>query len=173
MLLLYALTTTEFSFRLKQVVILDVLIIAGLYTLRVVAGAIASHVPVSPWFLAFSMFFFLSLAFVKRYSELHLAVGRDNAQHSLSGRGYVLGDLDLLRTIGPTSGYLAVAVLALYLNSPEVHVLYQRPGALWLIGPVLLYWITRIWLLAHRGLMHSDPVVFGLTDRISYALAGV
>ena len=119
------------------------------------------------------MFLFLSLAFVKRYAELRLVGGEGEVQDYLLARGYFVGDLDLLRSVGVASGYLAVAVLALYINSPEVHILYQRPAALWLIGPLLLYWVTRVWLLAHRGRMHGDPVVFALSDRPSYVVAGL
>ena len=173
MLVLYVATTLAYSFWLKRVAVLDVLLLAGLYTLRVVAGAIATDVRVSPWFLAFSLFFFLSLAFLKRYTELTLARSTEQPQRFLSARGYAVDDLDLIRSIGPTSGYLAVAVLALYIASPEVHVLYDEPGILWLVGPVLLYWITRVWLLAHRGQMHGDPVVFALSDRTSWILVGV
>jgi 4-hydroxybenzoate polyprenyltransferase len=173
MLLLYVATTMAYSFWLKRVAVLDVLLLAGLYTLRVVAGAIATDVRVSPWFLAFSLFFFLSLAFLKRYTELALARTTERPHRFLSARGYAVDDLDLIRSIGPTSGYLAVAVLALYIASPEVHVLYHEPGILWLVGPVLLYWITRVWLLAHRGQMHGDPVVFALADRPSWMLVGV
>ena len=172
-LVLYLVATTAYSLGLKRIAILDVLVLAGLYTLRVLAGAVAAHVPVSPWFLAFSMFFFLSLAFVKRYAELRLAEGEGGGQDYLLARGYLVGDLDLVRSVGATSGYLAVAVFALYISSPEVNVLYRAPGALWLIGPILLYWITRVWFLAHRGQMHGDPVVFALTDRPSYVMAGL
>jgi hypothetical protein len=119
------------------------------------------------------MFFFLSLAFVKRYAELRLAGGEGEVQDYLLARGYLMGDVDLLRSVGATSGYLAVAVLALYINSPEVHILYRQPAALWLIGPLLLYWVTRVWFLAHRGRVYGDPVVFALTDRPSYVLAGL
>jgi 4-hydroxybenzoate polyprenyltransferase len=172
-LLLYLVMTTVYSFTLKRIPILDVLVLASLYTLRVLAGAVAAHVPVSPWFLAFSMFFFLSLAFVKRYAEVRLAGQEGEVHDYLRARGYLVGDLDLLRTVGTTSGYLAVAVLALYINSPEVHVLYPRPATLWLVGPLLLYWVTRVWFLAHRGRMHGDPVIFALTDRPSYVLAAL
>jgi 4-hydroxybenzoate polyprenyltransferase len=172
-LVLYLGATTAYSFGLKRIAILDVLVLAGLYTLRVLAGAVAAHVPVSPWFLAFSMFFFLSLAFVKRYAELRLAESEGGGQDYLLARGYLVGDLDLVRSVGATSGYLAVAVFALYISSPEVNVLYRAPGALWLIGPILLYWVTRAWFLAHRGRMHGDPVVFALTDRPSYVMAGL
>jgi 4-hydroxybenzoate polyprenyltransferase len=170
-LLLYIATTTLYSLWLKRVVILDVFVLAGLYTFRVLAGAVATNVSVSPWFLAFSMFFFLSLAFVKRYAELRFAAGKTEDQDYLAARGYLIEDLELLKSVGAASGYLAVAVLALYINSPEVHVLYRQPVLLWLIGPLLLFWITRVWLLAHRGCLHTDPVVFALTDRPSYVLA--
>jgi 4-hydroxybenzoate polyprenyltransferase/phosphoserine phosphatase len=172
-LLLYLGVTTAYSFKLKRIAILDVLLLAGVYTLRVLAGAIATHVRVSPWFLAFSMFFFLSLAFVKRYAELHQEGGGGQVREYLSARGYLPNDVDLLRTLGATSGYLAVTVLALYIQSPDTNVMYRRPDVLWLICPLLLYWITRVWFLAHRGQMHGDPVVFALTDRASYALAGL
>jgi 4-hydroxybenzoate polyprenyltransferase len=172
-LVLYLGTTTAYSFALKRIAILDVLVLAGLYTLRVLAGAVATDVHVSPWFLAFSTFFFLSLAFVKRYAELRLAAGEWAVQDYLLARGYIVGDADLLRSLGATSGYLAIAVLALYMNSPEVLVLYSRPAALWLIGPLLLYWVTRIWFLAHRGRMECDPVVFALTDCPSYVLTAL
>jgi 4-hydroxybenzoate polyprenyltransferase len=170
-LVLYAGTTTAYSFALKRIAILDVLVLAGLYTLRVLAGAVATDVTVSPWFLAFSMFFFLSLAFVKRYAELQLPRGDGEEQQYLRARGYLTSDADLLRSIGGASGYLAVAVLAFYIHSPEVHRLYSQPAVLWVIGPLLLYWISRVWLLAHRGQLHGDPVVFALTDRSSYLLA--
>jgi 4-hydroxybenzoate polyprenyltransferase len=171
-LLFYIATTTAYSLGVKRIVVLDVVVLAGLYTLRVLSGAVATEVAVSPWFLAFSMFFFLSLAVVKRYTELRLAMEAE-APVYLQARGYRLDDLDLLKNVGPTSGYLAVGVLALYINSPEVHVLYTRPAVLWLIGPLILYWMTRVWLLAHRGQMHGDPVVFAITDLPSYLLAGL
>ena len=123
------------------------------------------------WLLAFSMFLFLNLAFVKRYAELAMSL-RDGATSSY-GRAYVVTDLDLIRTLGPTSGYLAVLVFALYLNSPDVLKLYPRPVLLWGICPLLLYWVTRLWFFAQRGGMHHDPVVFALTDRISYVVAGL
>jgi 4-hydroxybenzoate polyprenyltransferase len=170
---LYLGATTAYSLFLKRVAILDVLVLAGLYTLRVLAGAVATQVSVSPWFLAFSMFFFLSLAFVKRYAELRRAGGNGEGPAYLLARGYIVGDVDLLRSVGAASGYLAIAVLALYINSPEVHRLYGQPAWLWLIGPLLLYWITRVWFLAHRGRLDGDPVVFALTDVPSYVLAGL
>ena len=172
-LLIYQTTTMAYSFALKRIAILDVIVLAGLYTIRVLAGAVATDVPVSPWFLAFSTFLFLSLAFVKRYGELRLAGNRGADAGFLEARGYQPGDLDLLRSVGASSGYVAVAVFALYISSGDVHLLYARPAALWLIGPLILYWITRVWFLAHRGKMHDDPVVFALTDTPSYVLAGL
>lgn len=167
MLLLYLALTVAYTALLKRLVIVDVLVLAGLYTLRVLAGGFAAGVEVSPWLLAFSMFLFLSLAFVKRYTELR-AGGADGG---LQRRGYTAGDTELLRSFGTAAGYLSVLVLALYINqSREVTHLYRRPGALWLIGPCLLYWVTRVWLLAHRGRLHDDPVVFTVKDPASYAV---
>lgn len=162
-----------YSFVLKRIAVLDVFVLAGLYTMRVLAGAVAVDVPASPWFLAFSTFLFLSLALVKRYAELQLAEQNGGTEGFLAARGYQPGDLDLLSSVGTASGYVAVAVFALYINSSDVHVLYRRPAVLWLIAPLILYWITRVWLLAHRGRMHSDPVVFAFTDRTSYVLAAL
>ncbi len=173
MLLLYQVTTMAYSFVLKRIAVLDVFVLAGLYTMRVLAGAVAVDVPASPWFLAFSTFLFLSLALVKRYAELQLAEQNGGTEGFLAARGYQPGDLDLLSSVGTASGYVAVAVFALYINSSDVHVLYRRPAVLWLIAPLILYWITRVWLLAHRGRMHSDPVVFAFTDRTSYVLAAL
>lgn len=119
------------------------------------------------------MFFFLSLAFVKRYAEVQLPRGMGKEQPYLRARAYLVGDADLLRSVGAASGYLAVAVLALYIHGPEVHLLYSQSAVLWLIGPLLLYSVSRVWFLAHRGQLHGDPVVFALTDRPSYALAAL
>jgi 4-hydroxybenzoate polyprenyltransferase len=169
-LLLYLALSTAYSLFLKRLVVVDVMVLAGLYTLRVLSGGIATGVAVSPWLLAFSMFLFLSLAFVKRYTELR-AAALDDSRGEASRRGYTREDMELLKSFGTASGYLSVLVLALYINqSREVTVLYRNPAALWLIGPCLLYWITRVWLLASRGMMHEDPVVFTVKDRVSYAL---
>jgi 4-hydroxybenzoate polyprenyltransferase len=173
MLFLYQVTTMAYSFALKRIAVLDVFVLAGLYTMRVLAGAVAVDVPASPWFLAFSTFLFLSLALVKRFAELRLAEQSGGTEGFLAARGYQHGDLDLLNSVGTASGYVAVAVFALYINSSDVHVLYRQPAVLWLIAPLILYWITRVWLLAHRGQMHSDPVVFAFTDRTSYVLAAL
>ena len=161
----YYLTTLAYSFHLKRVVLLDVLTIAGLYTLRIIAGAAAVAIAPSFWLLAFSIFVFLSLAMVKRYTELVNL--RALGQHSASGRDYQVSDLSLLAALGGGSGYQAVLVLALYINSDTVTELYTRPEILWILCPLLLYWISRTWLIAHRGAMDDDPLVYTLRDRLS------
>ncbi len=165
---LYYVLTLAYSLRLKQLVLVDVLTLAGLYTLRIIAGGAATDIPLSFWLLAFSMFLFLSLALVKRTSEL--LVCRDAARDAAAGRDYRTTDLETLAQFGVTSGYLAVLVLALYIDSPSVVTLYSEPWMLWLLCPVLLYWISRVWLLTRRGELHEDPMVFALTDRTSYGL---
>lgn len=162
--------TVAYSLYLKQIALLDVLVLAILYTTRILAGSVAFGMAISPWLLAFSVFIFLSLAFVKRYSELRLL--RSLAKTSAKGRGYFAGDLEQLGNLGAASGYISVLVLALYLNSEEVTTLYRWPELLWLALPPLLYWMSRVWLLAHRGQIDQDPVVFALHDRPSYYAAG-
>src|SRR5439155_18916087 len=131
-------------------------------------GAAAVPVPLSFWLLAFSLFIFSSLALAKRYSEMMAMqkLGRSEAH----GRGYRTDDMPLLQSMGVTSGYLAVLVMALYINSPEIHALYARPFALWAICPLLIFWISRVWVTTHRGQMHDDPVVFALRDNVSLAI---
>ena len=170
-LTIYLALTTAYSLFLKRMLLLDVLTLAGLYTHRVVAGALAAQVVLTPWLLAFSMFLFLSLAFAKRYTELTLV--RENEGQKLVGRAYVVQDLAVIESVGPTSGYIAVLVLALYINSELVRSLYTRPSILWGICPILLYWITRVWFFAGRGLLQDDPVVFALRDRLSFVLGAV
>lgn len=167
-LCLYGLVTTVYSLYAKKIPIVDVLLLAGLYSFRIFSGGFASQVPLSPWLLAFSLFFFLSLAFVKRYTELLSLVEQNKV--ATKGRGYVVSDMELLRSVGPASGYLAVLVLALYTNSNVVSELYNHPLRLWLLEPLMLYWITRVWFLAHRGEMHDDPIVFALKDVTSYVV---
>ncbi|NIR49894.1 UbiA family prenyltransferase [candidate division KSB1 bacterium] len=168
---LYVGLTSAYSFYLKRVVIVDVLILAGLYTFRILSGGVALNIDITTWLLAFSMFFFLSLAFVKRYSELRLIQNLE--QNHNKGRGYSMVDKEVLRSVGPASGYLSVLVLALYINSEEVVKLYKSPATLWLIGPFLLYWITRVWFLAHRGVMDDDPIVFTVRDPKSYFVGAI
>jgi 4-hydroxybenzoate polyprenyltransferase len=167
-LAIYFVTTFAYSMALKQRPVLDVLCLAGLYTLRIGAGAAAIGVPVSRWLLAFSIFLFLSLALVKRISELRLTRGAEGGR--LHGRGYLGSDLDLLSGMGSASAYTAVLTLALYVTSPEVSRLYTRPDFLWAICPCFLYWLTRILLLARRGEITDDPVVFAIKDPASYAV---
>jgi 4-hydroxybenzoate polyprenyltransferase len=162
----YFLMAMAYSLYFRHKLILDVLLLAGFYTLRILAGGIAASVIVSPWLLSFSMFLFLSLAFLKRYTELRLMEEQKKIHHS--GRGYVLSDIVLVQTVGSTSGYLSVLVLALYINGREVLELYRHPWVLWFIGPCLLYWITRMWFLAHRGQMAHDPILFAVRDSKSY-----
>ncbi|MGB8330997.1 MAG: UbiA family prenyltransferase [Polyangiales bacterium] len=169
-LLGYVGLTTAYTFVLKQRMIIDVLTLASLFTYRVMAGGIAVDVPLSPWLLAFSIFFFTSLAFVKRYSEL-IQIKSEQDQ-AIKGRNYVPADIPIIASAGPAAGLLAVLVFALYINSPAIVVYYSQPEALWGICLVLVYWITRIWFLAARDQMHDDPVLFALKDRTSLA-AGV
>ncbi|MFT3791179.1 MAG: UbiA family prenyltransferase [Rudaea sp.] len=164
-LLTYYAITLAYSFGLKRIAMLDTVALAMLYTTRIVAGAAAVRVPLSFWLLAFSMFLFMSLALVKRYIELHSLLERGGSK--TDGRGYDVDDLSLIQSLGGASGYIAVLVLALYINSSASEALYRHPQVLWLLCPLLLYWISRVWLKAHRGLMHDDPVVFALTDYVS------
>jgi 4-hydroxybenzoate polyprenyltransferase len=161
--------TLAYSLRLKRVVMLDVIVLAALYTVRIIGGTVVIAAALSFWLLAFSMFIFLSLALLKRHTELSamLAAGRTDA----AGRGYAVEDLPLLQSLGASSGYMAVLVLALYINSAESIALYGRPQVLWLLCPLILYWVSRAWVIAHRGAMDDDPVVFAATDRVSQLVA--
>lgn len=165
LLAVYVCLTTAYSLCIKKQLVLDVLLLAGLYTFRMFAGAVAVEVQLSQWLLAFSMFFFFSLAIGKRYIELNRRSGPTG--ETLPGRGYRAEDASLLESLGPTSGYLAVLVLCLYIESEQVRSMYDRPWLLWAACPLLLYWITRFWLLAKRRQIADDPVVFALKDRAS------
>ncbi len=160
-----------YSWRLKLKPLLDVFVLAGLYTLRLIGGHAATGVAYSDWLLAFSIFVFLSLALVKRFEEVQGAA--PDAGGFIRGRGYRPEDLPLLAPLGVASGFLGALVLALYVSSEQVRVLYRRPSWLLLICPLLMYWIARMWLIAHRGRMHDDPVVFALKDRASYVIGAV
>lgn len=165
----YLLTSVAYSLFLRRLPLIDVIVLAGLYALRIFAGGFAVGIPISQWLIAFSVFFFLNLAFVKRYAELSLL--REHAHTQALGRNYTVDDMDLIRSMGVASGFVSVLVLVLYVNSDDVRLLYEHPHVLWLLGPLLLYWISRVWLHAHRGRMHDDPVVFATHDRASYAVA--
>ena len=151
--------------RLKRVVLLDCIILSMLYTLRIVAGAAAVQMGLSFWLLAFSVFLFLSLAFVKRYAEIEVQVlaGRDE----LHGRGYKTSDGPLIQTLGVSAGFVAVLVFSMYLNSDQILLLYGAPEIVWGAVVVLVYWISWMWLQAHRGLMHDDPLVFAVKEPAS------
>ena len=164
---IYAVTTTAYSFVLKRVVLMDVIVLSLLYTIRIFTGSAASGVPVSNWLGGFSVFFFLSLAFVKRFAELENLKMRDKAPSN--GRGYILADIEQLRSFGTASGYASVVVLMLYIWSLDSH-LYHHPGRLWLLLPVVLMWVSQLWLLASRGELNEDPVVYAITDKRSLFL---
>ncbi|RLP55738.1 MAG: UbiA family prenyltransferase [Ketobacter sp.] len=164
-LAVYYLLTLAYSFKLKRLVMVDVITLASLYTIRILAGAAAVGVTLSFWLLSFSMFLFLSLAIVKRYTEL-LKLRSKKATKTL-GRGYQVQDAELLAPLGGASGYISVLVLALYINSPDVKSLYSQPELMWPACLVMLYWVSRIWIIAHRGNMNDDPIVFALKDMAS------
>jgi 4-hydroxybenzoate polyprenyltransferase/phosphoserine phosphatase len=167
----YAGLAAGYSLYLKHRALVDVLILAGLHTLRVIAGAIAIEVALSFWLLAFSVFLFFSLAVVKRCSELRAQGGVPEA--ALAGRDYRVSDLPVLRAMGLASGYVAVLVFALYIDSADIAARYSDPQWLWLSCPALLYWISHVWIKEGRGEMHDDPLMFALRDPASYAVLTV
>jgi 4-hydroxybenzoate polyprenyltransferase len=171
LLVIYLVLSKLYTSLLKSLPVVDVLVLAGLYSIRILAGGAATDVEVSRFLIAFSGFLFLSLALLKRYAEL-LQVEK---QHGLGavGRGYRVSDLQIIIAVGPCAGIAAVLVMAMYLNdSPAANTLYGWPSLLWLACPVLLYWIMRTWLLAHRQQMTDDPVAFAVRDPISWACVG-
>ena len=166
---IYLALTTTYSLHLKKVAVLDVIILAGLYTMRIMAGSAAVAIWPSHWLLAFSTFLFFSLALVKRYGEL--VIMRKVNGEGATARGYELNDGELLAAMGVASGYLAVLVLALYINTDTAQAFYARYQLIWFQCPLLFYWISHVWLIAHRGKMPDDPLIFALSDRISRILA--
>jgi 4-hydroxybenzoate polyprenyltransferase len=178
-LALYGGVSLAYSAWLKRVAILDVLVLAGLYTLRILAGTLATGVPTSAWLFTLAIFLFLSLALLKRTSELVGAPprGDDTAPRagaiSSTRRGYASADLDILSALGVASGLVAVLVVALYVSSADVTRLYRHPERLWLLCPLGLHWVSRLWLLARRGVVDDDPVLFALRDRASWATGGL
>jgi 4-hydroxybenzoate polyprenyltransferase/phosphoserine phosphatase len=169
-LLGYFVLTTAYSFVLKRKMLIDVVVLAMLYVIRILAGAVAIDNLISEWLLAFSMFIFMSLALIKRYVEL--AVRIDSGLANPANRNYKLGDLEVVAALAAAAGFNAVTVFALYVSSDTVHLLYRRPQLLWLICPVLLYWISRALMMAHRRHMDDDPIIFALKDKNSI-VAGV
>jgi 4-hydroxybenzoate polyprenyltransferase len=169
-LVFYFTLTCGYSWRLKRLILVDCLTLAVLYTMRIVAGAAAVGHHLSFWLLAFSVFLFLSLAFVKRYAELEVQLL--SGKKKIHGRGYHTADAVLIQTMGIVAGYTSVLVLALYLNSDAVLKLYAAPELIWGAVPVMLFWVSWMWMQAHRGKMHDDPLVFAVKDRASL-IAGV
>lgn len=159
---LYAVTTTAYSFAIKRMLLVDVLCLAGLYTLRIIGGKAAATLPLSFWLIAFSMFFFLSLALVKRYVELQTS--KVSERDRIAGRGYRPEDQAIVGQAGIASAFTAALVLSLYIQSQEVIGYYSSPWLIWPLVPIVLYITVRIWVLAYRREMHDDPVVFIATD---------
>lgn len=165
---LYIVSTAAYSFLLKRIAIVDVLVLSGLYTLRMLAGGAATGTTISPWLAGFSSFLFLSLAMVKRFSELENL--RERGLAATHGRGYLVADLEQIRAFGTASAYAAILIFALYITRPDVDALYRHATRLWLVVPLLVYWLNRVWLLASRGELDDDPVIFAIRDRISLAV---
>jgi 4-hydroxybenzoate polyprenyltransferase len=170
-LVVYFSLTCAYSLWLKRLALIDCLTLAALYTLRIIAGAAAVAITLSFWLLAFSVFIFLSLAFVKRYAELQVQADAGNSH--AQGRGYAVTDAPLIKTLGITAGYAAVLVLALYLHGETVVQLYKTPFLIWFAVLTLLFWISWVWMKAHRGEMHDDPIVFAIKDKASLIAAAL
>jgi 4-hydroxybenzoate polyprenyltransferase len=168
-LAIYVAATFAYSIWLKPIALLDAFVLAGLYSIRILAGAAAVQVPLSHWLLAFSLFMFLSLALAKRHAELSALAGRDG--DAARGRGYRASDRDIVGMLGCASGFASIIVFALYITSGDMLALYANPRWLWMILPLMLYWISRVWLLAHRGQLDEDPVLFAVRDPVSLAVA--
>ena len=167
-LLLYLATTLAYTWILKRLVLVDVLALSGLYILRLLAGGAATLTPISHWLAGFSMFLFLSLAIVKRFAELENL--RASNSTPKNGRGYLLADIAQLRSFGTASAYAAVVVFCIYIAGVDVTKIYRQPRLLWLIAPLMILWLNRLWLLASRGELDEDPVAFALTDRMSLSI---
>lgn len=170
-LLLYAATTLSYSIYLKRVALVDVLVLSGLYTVRLLAGGAATATMISHWLAGFAIFLFLSLAIVKRFAELENA--RLSGTQLKNGRGYLMTDLEQIRSFGTASAFASVVVFANYISSQDVMKFYHHPRYLWLIVPFMILWLCRVWLLATRGELNEDPVAFALTDRASLAMGAV
>jgi 4-hydroxybenzoate polyprenyltransferase len=164
-LLLYLVTTLAYSSYLKRIALVDVLVLAGLYTLRLEAGSAATQTPISQWLAGFSVFLFLSLAIVKRFAELENL--RASGSSPKNGRGYLVADIEQMRAFGTSSAYAAVVIFAIYISGQDVTALYHQARLLWLMVPLMILWLSRLWLLASRGELNEDPVVFALTDWMS------
>jgi 4-hydroxybenzoate polyprenyltransferase len=165
-LISYIAVSTAYSFHLKKRPLVDVFTLAFLFTIRVVGGGLASGYPVTMWLLAFTIFLFLGLAFLKRCSELVRiqALGRKH----MGSRGYGVVDLTTLQMFGVASAFVAIVVFALYLNSAVAEAQYRWPMALFGVAPCLLLWLCRLWLATARGEMHDDPIVYSMKDKVSW-----
>lgn len=170
-MMLYYLATLAYSINLKRRAVVDICVLAGLYTMRIIAGGVATDIPLSVWLLAFSIFFFFSMAAVKRQAELVDMAERGKLD--VSGRGYTVKDLEIISMMALAAGYVSVMVMALYVNSPAIVELYTTPAALWGICFILLYWISRVVMITHRGHMNDDPVLFAARDRNSRICAAL
>ena len=174
-LCLYLLTAMAYALWVKGFAMLDVICLALLYVLRIIAGGVAVDLFPTAWLLAFGSFLFLSLAFAKRYTEL--AMLADRGDEKAVGRNYCVEDIPLVMMMGVVSGYLAVLVLAFYINADFAHPratgLYEHPQRLWLVTPLLLYWVSRLWFRAHRRTLRGDPLLFAMTDPVTYLLVGL
>ncbi len=168
-LLIYFLANLAYTLRLKRVHSLDIIMLAGMYTIRIIAGSITTGIEVSPWLLAFSTFLFFGLAALKRFVEVSGLPPNQRA----SGRGYFAEDRIPLAVLGGASSLMACLVLALYFNSPAVNQMYEKPEILWLILPIHMYWVSSIWILASRGKIDDDPVLFTIKSRATYILAAI
>ena len=164
-LLFYFALTNAYSCWLKTKMLIDVVALAMLYTLRIIGGAAAIGVTVSEWLLAFSMFIFACLALIKRYIELTTRLDRNLPDPT--NRNYKLSDVSIVAVLSGAAGFNAVTVFALYISSDTVHTLYRHPQFLWLACPILMYWVSRMLMMAHRRLIHDDPIVFALKDPVS------
>jgi 4-hydroxybenzoate polyprenyltransferase len=165
----YIAITLSYTFKLKRMQTLDITVLASLYTIRIISGAFAVNLLPSFWLLAFSMFFFLCLAIIKRLSEIIINKEMYDEKTKLSGRGYYTTDFQILMSLATASGMLSILVFSLYINSPAVTTLYNNPYALWLICPLFAYWVIRILIMATRGEIDEDPIVFTINDKCSWA----
>lgn len=170
-LALYLTVTFAYSVFLKRLVLIDCLVLAMLYTLRIIAGAAAVSIDLSFWLLAFSIFMFSSLAFVKRYAELQ--VQEQSGNNHAHGRDYSVSDAPLIQILGIAAGYAAVVIMAFYVHGETATLLYRQPQLIWPSVPLLLFWVSWVWMVAHRGQMHDDPLVFAIKDKASLAVAAL
>jgi 4-hydroxybenzoate polyprenyltransferase len=165
----YLVLTTAYSLYLKPIALLDVITLTSLYTIRIIAGAMAIAVPMSYWLLAFSMFIFLSLALIKRFSELNNLSQQGEVKSE--ARGYHIDDLPAVSLFGISSGYISIMVMVLYIHDLHAGELYSKPDWLWFVAVAILYWISHMWLLSFRGKMNEDPVLFAIHDKTSYIVS--